>query len=81
MPIILVSDKPNMSRIFFCSRCLIEGNKDIEMDKLLVFEDFVHYLATPPDRSINMPATEEALRLAASRKESEATFNDHINGE
>jgi len=51
------------------------------MDKLLVFEDFVHYLATPPDRSINMPATEEALRLAASRKESEATFNDHINGE
>jgi len=60
---------------------LIEGNKDIEMDKLLVFEDFVHYLATPPDRSINMPATEEALRLAASRKESEATFNDHINGE
>lgn len=51
------------------------------MDKLLVFEDFVHYLATPPDRSINMPATEEAVKLANSRKEHETTFNQHIDAE
>lgn len=81
MPIILVSTNPNMPRIFFSAGSIIKESKNIDMEKLMVFEDFVKYLATPPDRSINMPPTEEALRLASERSENEKQFAEHVDSE
>ncbi|EGR27586.1 hypothetical protein IMG5_193860 [Ichthyophthirius multifiliis] len=79
--IILVSpDFQEGKRNFLCSRCVASSHTSMkELDKLVVYDDFVQHLNE--QSGLNLRNSEDAEKLSIQRNENLKNFKNHLNNQ